>query len=84
MRKLIECLSQKDLIPAFLAITVTVGYFGVLFVLLFVGVPVTGGEALLVLLGGLTTAWTGIIAYYFGSTASSKVKDKTIADMRKK
>jgi len=56
-----------------LAILVTVGFFGIL-----VGMMMETfrtSEALMLMLGSLGTAWTGIIAFYFGSSAGSQAKD---------
>lgn len=70
----------RDLVPAILAIGVTVGFFGVLSFLLMHGTPKDGGgEALLVMLGSLGTAWAAVMAYYFGSNIGSKRKDGVIA-----
>lgn len=76
-------MAVRDSTPAILAYCISAGFFGVLGYILYAGVPALGGEALLVLLGSLGTAWTGIVAYYFGSSASSKSKDSTIAEIAK-
>lgn len=71
--------ATKDWTPRILAALVTTGYFSVLFYMLTHGLPTTGGsEAMLVMLGTLGTAWGGIMAYYFGSSAGSKAKDELI------
>ena len=68
----------KDWIPRALAVTVTIGFFGILLYMLVYGLPTTGNEALLLLLGALQTAWGGIIAFYFGSSSGSQKKDQMI------
>jgi hypothetical protein len=72
-------IALKDKIPALLAILVTVGFFGVLGFMLTHTVPPTGRDAMLILLGSLGTAWTSIIAYYFGSSAGSDRKTELLA-----
>jgi hypothetical protein len=66
----------KSWIPAVLAIGVTVGFFGILFGLM--SGRVTAGPEIEIMLGSLGTAWTGIIAFYFGSSASSQKKDELL------
>lgn len=74
----------RDITPRLLAAAITVGYFSVLFWMLNHGLPNNGGsEAMLVMLGTLGTAWGGIVAYYFGSSAGSREKNDTISKMMK-
>lgn len=73
-----------DHTPAVLAYAVTVGFFGVLGGMMFGAVPDKGAEALLVMLGALGGAWTGIVAYYFGSSSGSRAKTDAMASLARR
>ena len=64
----------KDWVPKVLAVVITLGFFGILIWMLLNGMPQTGTEALLMMLGALGTAWTGVVNFYYGSSAGSKAK----------
>jgi len=66
----------KSIIPPVLSILVTIGFFGILGGLM--SGKIMTSDALMLMLGSLGTAWTGIIAFYFGSSASSQAKDQMI------
>jgi membrane-bound ClpP family serine protease len=66
----------KSFIPPLLSILVTIGFFGILGGLM--SGKIMTSDALMLMLGSLGTAWTGIIAFYFGSSASSQAKDNMI------
>jgi hypothetical protein len=69
-------IGTKSLIPAILATVVTIGFFGIL-----VGMMTktfVPSDALYLMLGSLGTAWTGIISFYFGSSAGSQAKDELL------
>jgi hypothetical protein len=73
----------KDWVPKLLAIVITVGFFGILVWMLVQGMPQTGTEALLMMLGALGTAWTGVVNFYYGSSAGSKAKNDLLASKDK-
>jgi hypothetical protein len=68
--------TTKSFIPPLLALIITLGFFGILIGMM-TG-KVTSSDALMLLLGSLGTAWTGVISFYFGSSASSQNKDQLL------
>ena len=62
----------KDWTPKVLAFFITFGFFGALVWILIFGIPKTGTEVLLMMLGSLSTSWTGVVQFYYGSSAGSK------------
>jgi membrane-bound ClpP family serine protease len=76
-------MANQDWIPRVLALLITLGFFGILIWMLMKGMPQTGTEALLMMLGALGTAWTGVINFYYGSSAGSKEKNNLLASKDK-
>jgi hypothetical protein len=70
--------ATKSLMPPVLAAAVTIGFFSIM-VLMFFNKIDDSNPAILMMLGSLGTAWTGIIAYYFGSSAGSQAKTELLS-----
>jgi len=68
--------TTKSIVPPLLALLVTIGFFGILTALM-LGYAQKSDE-LMIMLGSLGTAWTGIIGFYFGSSAGSQRKDELL------
>jgi hypothetical protein len=64
-------------VPALLSILVTVGYFGTLIGMMMGWLKVSDSQALLIMIGSLTTAWGMVMSFWFGTTRGSA--DKNLA-----
>lgn len=65
--------TTRSMMPPILACAVTIGFFSIVVMMFFNQID-SNNPAILMMLGSLGTAWTGIIAYYFGSSAGSQAK----------
>jgi len=70
--------ATKSLMPPVLAAAVTLGFFSIMVMMFFNQID-ANNPAILMMLGSLGTAWTGIIAYYFGSSAGSQAKTELLS-----
>jgi len=66
----------KSIVPPLLAMLVTAGFFGILAALM-MGYA-TKSDELMIMLGSLSSAWIGVISFYFGSSAGSQAKDQLL------
>lgn len=69
----------RSRVPAILSIGVTLGYFAVLVGMMTKLFTVSDSQALLLMLGSLSTAWGVVIAFWFGTTADSGRKTELLA-----
>lgn len=73
----------RDWTPKALAFFITFGFFGALVWILIFGIPKNGTEVLLMMLGSLSTSWTGVVQFYYGSSAGSKAKTEALTSKDK-
>lgn len=66
--------------PAVLSVAVTLGFFGILLALMFGTIKLADSQALVLMLGSLSTAWGMVMAFWFGTTANSKDKTELLAN----
>lgn len=66
-------------VPALLSIAVTAGYFGILVGMMLGKLQVNDSQALLLMLGSLSTAWGAVMAFWFGTTRDSGRKTELLA-----
>ena len=69
-------IATKSWIPPVMAIGVTCGFFGILAGLMYG--QIQHAPQIDIMLGSLGTAWTGLIGFYFGSSASSQAKTELL------
>lgn len=66
-------------LPAVLSLAITVGYFAVLFGIMQGWLKINDSQALLLMLGSLSTAWAATISFWFGTTRESGDKTRLLA-----
>lgn len=72
--------ATRSPVPAALSIVVTLGYFGILVGLLTGKLSVVDdSQALLLMLGSLSTGWGVVMAFWFGTTSDSGRKTELLA-----
>ena len=74
-------MSLRDSMPAIVFYMTSLGFFGVLALLFFKGMPAADGgkEVILIMVGALGGAWGSAVAYFVGSSAGSKAKTELLA-----
>jgi hypothetical protein len=73
--------SVRDRMPMFLAIFVTLGFFGLVGLLAFHAFPDKTRDVFMILIGALTVGWKDVMGYYFGSSAGSDAKNAIISNL---
>ena len=73
---------MKDWTPTILGLAIIVGFFGALAYIFVYGLPDSGSEVLLLMIGSLGAMTTQVANYYFGSSAGSKSKNAIISNLR--
>lgn len=66
---------HRDYLLIFLAILITLGFFGTIILVAFVNVDKEAEQSLFMLMGLLGAAFNTVVAYFFGSSIGSKLKD---------
>jgi hypothetical protein len=69
----------KDITPKVLAYLVTAGFFGMLAAMLFKIIPDENRDILNIMLGALSSTFTAVVSYYYGSTRGSEAKSAMLA-----
>lgn len=67
-------MDTNSIMPAILSLFLTLGFFSILFSIMFFKMQDGARDIIDIMLGSLGTAWTGCIMYWFGSSVSSKIK----------
>lgn len=69
----------RSKVPALLAGLITLGFFGILTGMMTGELKTQDNQALLILLGALSTSFGGVINFYFGSSQGSQQKSELLA-----
>ena len=69
----------RSWLPGALAVLVTIGFFGLLAMMVVKPPPAASEKILDIMVGTLGTAWVMVVTYYFGSSAGSDRKTELMA-----
>jgi len=72
---------QKDFTPEVLAFIVTLGFFGIIILLMFVSIEDQVKTMLDIMVGYLGASVNQVFGFYYGSSKSSRMKDETISKL---
>lgn len=72
---------DRDYMQPVIGLLIISGLFATTVLLFFIQMPDNAKEVILMLIGVLSKSFGDVVGYYFGSTAGSSAKDKTIAAM---
>lgn len=71
----------KSVLPPLLALVVTVGFFGLLYLLIFRPIPASSHDIIIAMVGVLGAAWGAVVNYYFGSSSGSAEKTTALTSV---
>lgn len=74
----------NKVITPILAIVLTIGFFGILLIMIFHLAPLANQSVLNIMLGSLGMAWGNVVSYYFGSSQGSADKSKQLEKLTNK
>ena len=69
-------MNTRSIIPAMLALVITIGFFGVLIGLMAGVLKTTTNPETLLLLGALSAAWGALVQFYYGSSVQSHMQTR--------
>ena len=73
-------MARPSFVPASLSLIVTVGFLGLLTGMMMGYLKANDNQAMLIMLGALGVAFGQVTNFWLGSTMSSQIKDRTIAN----
>jgi hypothetical protein len=77
-------MDRAKLFQYILGSLVVVGFFALLILLIMSAVPESNMDLLNLVVGALIGTFSSVVNYYFGSSAGSAAKEKTISDIATK
>jgi heme O synthase-like polyprenyltransferase len=71
----------KDIFQLAIGAGIVVGFFILLYFLIFSPVPEKNSDLLNLVVGALIGSFATVVGYFYGSSSGSSAKDKTISDI---